>query len=183
MTGMKGLGAAVLAAVLASAVAGVAQARETTKMSKAAKARETVKFGESDISAGTIVIKTKERRLYFVNGDGTATRYTVAVGKPGKQWEGQAAISRKVRRPDWAPPAEVKNDNPKIPDLIPGGAANNPMGEAALVLSKDEYAIHGTNVPNSIGRFASYGCIRMLNDDILDLYERVDVGTKVVVVR
>jgi lipoprotein-anchoring transpeptidase ErfK/SrfK len=151
-------------------------------MAGAAEARDQVKFGE-DVPSGTILIKTKERRLYFVNGDGTATRYTVAVGKPGKQWEGHASISRKVRRPDWAPPQEVKNDNPAIPDLIKGGAPNNPMGEAALVLSKDEYAIHGTNVPKSIGRFASYGCIRMLNDDILDLFEKVDVGTTVMVTR
>ena len=90
---------------------------------------------------------------------------------PGKQWNGTAAISSKHLRPAWMPPQEVKRDKPSLPDLIAGGAPNNPMGEAALVLDRDEYAIHGTNVPTSIGRAASYGCIRMHNEDILDLVQ------------
>ena len=146
-----------------------------------ASAREIVPF-EGRVSPGTIVIKTGERRLYYVRGDGTALRYRVAVGKPGKQWFGEAQIDGKYVRPAWSPPAEVKRDNPRLPDVIPGGAPNNPMGARALTLNLDEYAIHGTNRPSSIGTFASYGCIRMLNEDIVDLYDQVNVGTRVVVV-
>ena len=147
-----------------------------------AAAREVVPF-EAGIAPGTILIRTSERRLYFVRPDGTALRYRIAVGKPGKQWFGEARIDGKYVKPAWAPPLEVKRDNPRLPDVIPGGAPNNPMGVRALTLDRDEYAIHGTNRPDSIGTFASYGCIRMLNADILDLYEQVAVGTRVVVER
>ena len=146
-----------------------------------ASAREVVPFQEG-VSPGTIVIRTGERRLYYVRGDGTALRYRVAVGKPGKQWFGEARIDGKYVRPAWSPPAEVKRDNPRLPDVIPGGSPGNPMGARALTLDRDEYAIHGTNRPASIGTYASYGCIRMLNEDIVDLYEQVSVGTRVVVV-
>jgi lipoprotein-anchoring transpeptidase ErfK/SrfK len=149
--------------------------------STSASAREVVPF-EARVSPGTVVIRTAERRLYYVRGDGTALRYRVAVGKPGKQWFGEARIDGKYVRPAWSPPTEVKRDNPRLPDVIPGGAANNPMGARALTLDLDEYAIHGTNRPSSIGTYASYGCIRMLNEDIVDLYEQVSVGTRVVVV-
>jgi lipoprotein-anchoring transpeptidase ErfK/SrfK len=147
-----------------------------------ASAREIVPF-QAGVSPGTIVIRTGERRLYYVRGDGTALRYRVAVGRPGKQWFGEARINGKYVRPAWAPPAEVKRDNPRLPDVIPGGAPNNPMGARALTLDLDEYAIHGTNRPSSIGTYASYGCIRMLNEDIVHLYDRVGVGTRVVVER
>jgi lipoprotein-anchoring transpeptidase ErfK/SrfK len=146
------------------------------------QAREVVPF-EASVAPGTVVIRTQERRLYYVRGDGTALRYRVAVGRPGKQWYGDAAIAGKYVRPAWSPPDEVRRDNPKLPNVIPSGSPSNPMGAAALVLSRDEYAIHGTNRPDSIGTFASYGCIRMLNDDVLDLYQRVSVGTRVMVVR
>jgi lipoprotein-anchoring transpeptidase ErfK/SrfK len=89
----------------------------------------------------------------------------------------------KYVRPAWTPPAAVRADNPALPEVIPGGAPNNPMGVAAMTLSGGEYAIHGTNKPESIGKFASYACIRMLNQDITDLFGRVDVGTNVVVLR
>ncbi|WP_134500936.1 L,D-transpeptidase [Microvirga pakistanensis] len=147
----------------------------------AALAREVVPF-QDGVSPGTIVIRTGERRLYYVRGDGTALRYRVAVGKPGKQWFGEARIDGKYVRPAWSPPAEIRRDNPRLPDVIPGGAPNNPMGARALTLDLDEYAIHGTNRPGSIGTYASYGCIRMLNQDIIDLYDQVSVGTRVVVV-
>jgi lipoprotein-anchoring transpeptidase ErfK/SrfK len=146
------------------------------------QAREIVAF-DAEVAAGTVLVRTEERRLYFVRGDGTAIRYRVAVGRPGKQWFGEARIDGKYVEPAWAPPAEVKRDNPKLPDVIPGGAPHNPMGVRALTLDRDEYAIHGTNRPKTIGTFASYGCIRMLNQDILDLYERVRVGTRVLVTR
>lgn len=145
-----------------------------------AESREIVSF--PGYAPGTVVVRTKERRLYFVAGEGVALRYPVAVGKPGKQWHGITHIDGKYVRPAWSPPAEVKRDNPHLPDVIPGGMPENPMGERALTLALDEYAIHGTNRPDSIGRFASYGCIRMHNADIIDLFERVRVGTPVVVV-
>jgi lipoprotein-anchoring transpeptidase ErfK/SrfK len=147
-----------------------------------AEAREVVPF-QADVDAGTIIVRTKERRLYYVQGDGTAIRYRVAVGRPGKQWFGRANINGKHIEPAWSPPEEVRRDNPKLPDVIPSGARNNPMGARALTLDLDEYAIHGTNNPKSIGTYASYGCIRMLNADIIDLFERVEVGTEVVVTR
>ena len=147
-----------------------------------AGARKVVNY-DGGVQPGTIVVKTAERQLYLVLGEGTAIRYTVAVGRPGKQWQGKARVSGKFVRPAWTPPAEVRADNPALPDVIPGGASNNPMGVAAMTLSGGEYTIHGTNKPESIGKFASYGCIRMLNQDITDLFERVDVGTQVVVMR
>ena len=144
------------------------------------QAGTTVPFG-GGFSPGSIVIKTGERRLYYVLGDRTAVRYSVAVGRAGKQWAGQVYVSGKFVRPAWSPPLEVRRDNPRLPHVIPGGAPNNPMGAAALTLSGGgEYAIHGTNRPGSIGSFASYGCIRMHNKDILDLFKRVSVGTPVV---
>jgi lipoprotein-anchoring transpeptidase ErfK/SrfK len=145
-----------------------------------ASAREMVRY-DAEVQPGTIVIKTAERRLYFVLGDGRAIRYPVAVGRPGKQWQGWAQVNGKHVQPAWTPPDEVRHDNPKLPDVIPGGAPNNPMGPRALTLSGGEYAIHGTNRPSSIGTFASYGCIRMYNQDIVDLFDRVNVGTQVVV--
>ncbi|KMO32320.1 ErfK/YbiS/YcfS/YnhG family protein [Methylobacterium variabile] len=147
-----------------------------------AAARELVAF-DAAAEPGTVVVRTAERRLYFVNGDGTAIRYPVAVGRAGKQWTGYARIDGKYLRPAWSPPAEVKRDNPRLPDVIAGGSPSNPMGVAALTLDRGEYAIHGTNRPGSIGTFASYGCIRMYNQDVADLYGRVQVGATVVVTR
>jgi len=147
------------------------------------EAREVVAFRDGGVAPGTVVVRTHERRLYYVVGDGTAIRYPVGVGKASKQWTGTTRIDGKHIRPAWSPPREVKRDKPSLPDVIPGGAPNNPMGAAALTLAGGEYAIHGTNVPRSIGGFVSYGCIRMLNQDVVDLYGRVSVGTTVMVVR
>lgn len=129
---------------------------------------------------GTIVVSQHERRLYLVVAEGEALRYPVAVGRMGKQWRGMAVVDGKYVEPAWAPPAEVKRAEPWLPDYIPGGSPRNPMGVRALTLSGDQYAIHGTNRPGSIGTAASFGCIRMLNHDIVDLYDRVAVGTPVV---
>ena len=141
--------------------------------------RKTVDYNGPE-RPGTIVVRTEERRLYYVLEGGKAVRYPVGVGRAGKQWEGTAHIESKHVRPAWSPPAEVRADNPRLPDVIPGGVPNNPMGERALVL-QHEYAIHGTNRPQSVGNFATYGCIRMFNEDIVDLFDRVKVGTEVVV--
>jgi lipoprotein-anchoring transpeptidase ErfK/SrfK len=129
---------------------------------------------------GMIVVRTHQRRLFLTLGGGQALSYPVAVGLPGKQWRGSTRVDGKYVRPAWSPPAEVKRDKPWIPAVIPPGP-HNPMGERALTLAGGEYAIHGTNMPNSVGKFASYGCIRMFNADIIDLYDRVSVGTVVLV--
>jgi lipoprotein-anchoring transpeptidase ErfK/SrfK len=148
-----------------------------------AQARELVGFSDA-YSNGTVVVKTGERALYYVLGNGKAVRYPVGVGRAGKQWTGTATISSKQLSPAWSPPEEVKRDKPSLPNVIPGGSPSNPMGAAAMTLSGGgEYAIHGTNDPRSIGGFVSYGCIRMYNADVLDLYNRVSWGTPVVVTR
>ena len=147
------------------------------------EAREVVAFHDSSVPAGTIVVRTNERRLYYVVGGGTAIRYPVGVGKVSKQWTGTTRIDGKYVQPAWSPPREVKRDKPSLPDVIPGGSPKNPMGAAALTLAGGEYAIHGTNMPGSVGGFVSYGCIRMYNQDVVDLYSRVGVGTTVMVTR
>ena len=145
----------------------------------AAQAREVVAYNAA--APGTIVIKTNERRLYYITGDGRAISYRVGVGRKGKQWSGETYISGKHLKPAWTPPMEVRMDKPNLPQVIPGGVPSNPMGAAALTLAGDEYAIHGTNDPSSIGGFVSYGCIRMYNQDVVDLFGRVQVGTRVIV--
>jgi lipoprotein-anchoring transpeptidase ErfK/SrfK len=146
-----------------------------------AQAREVVSFAQAP--PGTIVVRTSERRLYYVYGDGRAIRYPVGVGKNGKQWEGESFIDGKYVRPAWTPPEEIRREKPNLPSVIPGGVPSNPMGAAAMTLSGGEFAIHGTNDPRSIGGFVSYGCIRMYNQDIVDLFDRVQVGTRVIVTR
>ncbi len=165
-----------LVLVAASGLAGSAGAF------RPAAAAETVRF-DTAAAPGTIVVRTQERRLYFVLGDGRAVRYPVGVGRAGKQWHGTSRVDGQYLKPAWSPPAEVKRDHPAIPNLIPGGSPHNPMGVAALTLAGGEYAIHGTNAPGSVGHFVSYGCIRMYNRDITDLFDRVEVGTPVVVMR
>ena len=147
-----------------------------------AQARETVQFNSS-YPRGSIVVITHERRLYFVLGNGQAIRYPVGVGKAGMAWQGTAYVARKLVRPSWGPPEDIWRANPNLPAVIPGGAPNNPMGEAVLGLDRGNYAIHGTNNPASIGHYVSHGCIRMYNRDIVDLYGRVPVGTPVYVLR
>jgi lipoprotein-anchoring transpeptidase ErfK/SrfK len=144
-----------------------------------AQAAQSVSISEEAV--GTIIVRTSQRRLYLVTAPGRALSYSVGVGRAGKQWAGQSYIVDKRLRPAWSPPDEIRRDRPTLPSVIPAGASNNPMGAAALVLADGQYAIHGTNNPSSIGGYVSYGCIRMHNRDILDLYERVSVGTRVVV--
>src|ERR1700760_2905585 len=153
-------------------------------LATAAQARpEMVGVHGAEFSPGTIVVRTGERHLYLILDQDHAMRYPVGVGRAGKQWAGTTRIDGKYRNPAWSPPTEVKRDKPNMPDVIPGGSPRNPMGVAAMTLSGGEYAIHGTNMPGSVGGFVSYGCIRMLNADISDLFNRVSVGTTVVVTR
>jgi len=162
-----------LAVVMAAALLLAAPADAAT--------REVVSF--SGFSPGTIVVKTHERRLYYVLDGGRALRFPVGVGKAGMAWTGNARVEGKFVRPAWAAPASIRRENPRLPRVIPGGSPNNPMGAAALTLRGGEYAIHGTNRPELIGGFVSHGCIRMYNADIRELYRLVDVGTPVVVER
>lgn len=145
-----------------------------------ASAVETVAF-EGAVAAGTIVIKTRERRLYFVLSEGRALRYPIGVGRAGREWSGSSYINAKFLRPNWAPPLEIRRDRPDLPEVVASGSPSNPMGAAAMTLAGGPYAIHGTNAPDSIGGFVSYGCIRMYNSDITDLFARVDLGTPVIV--
>ena len=147
----------------------------------AASAGQVVPFG--GYRPGNIVIVTHARELYFVLDQGRAIRYPVGVGKAGMAWHGRARIARKDLHPAWSPPDDIWRRNPYIPEVIPGGAPNNPMGEFALTLGDGTYAIHGTNRPQSVGRFVSHGCIRMYNADIRALYSMVGVGTPVIVER
>jgi lipoprotein-anchoring transpeptidase ErfK/SrfK len=130
---------------------------------------------------GTIVVKTGERRLYYILDRDRALSFPVGVGKDGQRWTGIARVRGKYVRPAWAPPDDIRRANPALPRVIPGGAPNNPMGEFALTLDDGTYAIHGTNRPSSIGRFVSHGCIRMHNQDIRRLYSLVQIGTPVIV--
>jgi lipoprotein-anchoring transpeptidase ErfK/SrfK len=143
--------------------------------------REIVPF--AGFQPGTIVVKTGERRLYYVLDQQRALRFPVGVGRSGKTWTGIARVEGKYVQPAWAPPDEIRREHPGLPNVIAGGAANNPMGAAALTLRGGEYAIHGTNRPASIGGFVSYGCIRMYNHDIVELYRLVQIGAPVIVER
>jgi lipoprotein-anchoring transpeptidase ErfK/SrfK len=129
---------------------------------------------------GTIIIDTGNTVLYYVLGGGRAIRYGVGVGRQGFTWSGVQAISRKAEWPDWYPPAEMVARQPYLPRFMAGGPGN-PLGARATYLGASEYRIHGTNDPTTIGKFVSSGCIRMTNEDVSDLFGRVDIGTKVVV--
>jgi lipoprotein-anchoring transpeptidase ErfK/SrfK len=129
---------------------------------------------------GTIVIDTPNTYLYYVLGNGQAVRYGIGVGRDGFRWSGTQRVARKAEWPDWHPPAEMVARQPYLPRFMAGGPSN-PLGARALYLGNSIYRIHGTNAPSTIGGRVSSGCIRMLNDDVVDLYGRVRVGTKVVV--
>ncbi|MPZ57935.1 MAG: L,D-transpeptidase family protein [Rhizobiales bacterium] len=129
---------------------------------------------------GTIIIDTANTYLYYVLGNGKAVRYGIGVGREGFTWSGVKTIGRKAEWPDWVPPQEMIARQPYLPRWMAGGRGN-PLGARAMYLAGSLYRIHGTNAPSSIGRNVSSGCIRMLNKDVVDLYQRANVGTKVVV--
>jgi lipoprotein-anchoring transpeptidase ErfK/SrfK len=130
---------------------------------------------------GTIIINTPERMLYLVQEDGKALRYGIGVGRPGFTWSGVKKVSQKREWPDWRPPKEMLQRRPDLPRFMPGGP-QNPLGARAMYLGSSLYRIHGSNEPWTIGHAVSSGCIRMRNEDVIDLYQRVTVGTKVVVI-
>jgi len=149
-----------------------------------AQAREAVSF-PSPYGPGTIVISQSARKLFLVTSPQSAIAYPVAVAKRGKEWSGYAKVDGKYVDPAWSPPDSVKRDHPELPEVIPGGSPHNPMGARAITLDRNEVAIHGTTrtMRASVGTAASYGCIRMLNEDVIDLYDRVSIGAPVVMIR
>ena len=141
--------------------------------------REIVAFN-APYKPGTIVVSTSERRLYYVLPNGEAIRYGVGVGRPGFTWSGTKTITAKREWPSWTPPAAMLARRPDLPRYMAGGI-ENPLGARAMYIGSTEYRIHGSNEPDTIGQAVSSGCIRMTNEDVTDLYERVKVGAKVVV--
>ena len=141
--------------------------------------RQAVFFRTSE-SAGTIIVHTSERFMYLVQGNNRALRYGIGVGRDGFQWAGLLKISRKAEWPDWTPPPEMIERQPYLPRFMAGGPGN-PMGARALYLGGTVYRIHGTNQPHTIGKAVSSGCFRLVNNDVIDLFDRVPVGTKVVI--
>ncbi len=139
-----------------------------------------VVFYRSGEAPGTIIIHTSERFLYVVQPNGRALRYGIGVGRDGFQWQGLLRITRKQEWPDWTPPAEMIQRQPYLPRFMAGGPGN-PMGARALYLGTTVYRIHGTNQPQTIGSAVSSGCFRLVNRDVMDLYDRISVGTKVIV--
>jgi lipoprotein-anchoring transpeptidase ErfK/SrfK len=131
---------------------------------------------------GTVIVSTRERRLYYVLGNGQAIRYGVGVGREGFAWSGTKIVTMKREWPDWRPPPQMLRRRPDLPRYMRGGV-ENPLGARALYLGSSLYRIHGSNEPDTIGAAVSSGCIRMTNRDVVDLYDRVKVGTKVVVLR
>jgi lipoprotein-anchoring transpeptidase ErfK/SrfK len=132
------------------------------------------------IAAGTVIIDTDQTYLYYVLGNGKAIRYGIGVGRDGFRWSGKQSITRKAEWPDWIPPQEMIERQPYLPGWMAGGEGN-PLGARAIYLGNTVYRIHGTDMPSTIGQKVSSGCIRMLNADVIDLYNRVEVGTKIVV--
>ena len=137
-------------------------------------------FYRTNEAPGTIIIDTSERFLYLIQPNNVALRYGIGVGRDGFQWNGLLKVTRKAEWPDWTPPAEMIGRQPYLPRFMAGGPGN-PMGARALYLGATVYRIHGTNAPDTIGHAVSSGCFRLVNEQIIDLYERVPVGTKVVV--
>ena len=141
--------------------------------------RQVVQY-PTKAAAGTVIIDTAQTYLYFVLGDGKAIRYGIGVGREGFTWSGEQTVTRKAEWPDWSPPAEMIARQPYLPRWMAGGEGS-PLGARALYLGNTVYRIHGTNMPETIGQKVSSGCIRMVNADVIDLYERVAIGAKIIV--
>jgi lipoprotein-anchoring transpeptidase ErfK/SrfK len=142
--------------------------------------REEVRFPAS-VAPRQIIVSFGDRKLYWVYKKGAAISYPIAVPREQSRWSGVTSVSRKAINPGWTPTAEMRRENPKLPAYVPGGHPQNPLGVRALYLGSSTYRIHGTDAPWTIGTAVSKGCIRMYNEDVLDLYPRVPVGTRVTV--
>lgn len=195
MNSLKTTIAGILAALLTLSLAMPASAarvynRDTNTWEEASVAASTRRGGspikkeivsyQTKYKPGTIVVETSERRLYLVLEDGKALKYGIGVGRDGFRWSGTHKITRTAEWPGWTPPAQMRKRVPDLPAYMPGGP-NNPLGARALYIGSTLYRIHGTSEPWTIGQAVSSGCIRMVNDDVIDLYDRVKVGALVVV--
>lgn len=194
MNNIKAIVAVVLAAVFSlSLVAPVTAARiynpDTNTWEDAATVRagrrgssirKTIVDYETKYRPGTIVVSTSERRLYLIMEDGKAMKYGIGVGRDGFRWSGTHRISRKAEWPGWTPPPQMRKRVPGLPAYMPGGP-DNPLGARAMYIGSTLYRLHGTSEPWTIGQAVSSGCIRLSNDDVVDLYDRVKVGALVVV--
>ncbi len=141
--------------------------------------RQTVMYN-SNLPPGSIEVNTRERRLYFITGNGQAIRYGIGVGRDGFRWSGVHRVTAKKEWPSWTPPAQMLRRRPDLPRFMEGGP-DNPLGARAMYLGSTLYRIHGSNEPETIGQAVSSGCFRMVNEDVIDLYNRVAVGATVVV--
>ena len=185
------MGLGLTAAHAAADSANVVRALETAPISALRQAQEpeaapaipraVVPFAGAH-APGSIVVDTAARRLYFVLEGGKAVRYAVGVARPGMEWSGEQAVTAMRQWPDWRPPAEMLKRRPDLPRFMEGGP-DNPLGARALYLGSSLYRIHGSNEPQTIGQAVSSGCIRMTNEDVVDLYARVRIGARVVVLR
>jgi L,D-transpeptidase catalytic domain len=142
--------------------------------------RETVRFNPQ-FAAGQVVVSFGDRRLYYVQKPGEAISYPIAIPREQSRWQGLTSVTQKRENPSWTPTPEMRRENPRLPNWVPGGHPMNPLGVRALYLGSSMYRIHGTDAPWTIGSAVSKGCIRMYNQDVLDLYPRVNVGAKVTV--
>ena len=171
---------------LLTGVAGQSQKASTASEPAEMEAEPEPQFRRQEVdytgfeAPGTIVVDTPDRFLFLVEPNGKALRYGIGVGRPGFEWSGVKRISRKSEWPDWTPPAQMLLRRPDLPRHMAGGP-DNPLGARALYLGSSLYRIHGTNEPSTIGHNVSSGCIRMMNEDVIDLYDRVPVGAKVIV--
>ena len=159
---------------------GAPRGKSPYSLFNAAAIRRTTVNYPGHHKAGTIVINTAERRLYFINGDGTAIRYGIGVGRIGFTWKGVRRVTDKKEWPDWTPPPQMLKRRPDLPRHMKGGI-ENPLGARAMYLGGTLYRIHGSNEPETIGQAVSSGCFRLTNDDVKDLYDRVKIGTTVIV--
>ncbi|HEX2842199.1 L,D-transpeptidase [Hyphomicrobium sp.] len=188
----------VLKAKIGGVLAGVVAATTLVGVSTAASAQSLIEFlwgGEpeyggqkrqvvsfdSKYSAGQIIVSFGDRRLYHITKAGQAMSYPIAIPREQSRWQGTTTVSSKRENPDWRPTPEMLRENPKLPSWVPGGHPMNPLGVRALYLGSSTYRIHGTDAPWTIGQNVSKGCIRMFNEDVIDLYPKVPTGTKVVV--
>lgn len=153
---------------------------KSNKVRLAPEFRRQIVAYKTNQKAGTIIVNTGEKHLYLVLGDGKALRYGIGTARSGFEWSGTHKVSNKREWPGWTPPAEMRRRQPNLPDYMPGGI-NNPLGARAIYIGSTLYRIHGTNEPWTIGQDVSSGCIRMVNDDVEDLYARVKIGAKVIV--
>src|ERR1041385_158736 len=170
----------VFATPLAAGLADQSAGEDVDLTELAPNLRRQVVTYSANVAPGTVIIDTTRTLLYYVIGDGTAIRYGIGVGRQGFTWAGVEHVTRKAEWPDWYPPAEMIARQPYLARFTAGGEGN-PLGARAIYLGNTVYRIHGTNAPATIGTNVSSGCIRMLNADVIDLYSRVNVGTKIIV--